>query len=193
MSTNAFMLPEPQMKPVLYRDLNINKWYYGIEVYESLYNKYIMLQNILKFTLFSYLLYPCGYLLFYDFVIFDINIVFSFISFHTVINCLLYIYMYEYVINYGLTDLFNMNKLRLFTYPINTIVPIYISNELSNCKYKTYRMNTYNTQMLDFCLVIHNDYIRDISYIISKEKNTNKYMKIIVENDFTKPYLGYLE
>jgi hypothetical protein len=193
MSTNAFMLPESQMKPVLHRDLNINKWNYGVEIYEKLYNRYTILHNLIKLSLFSYLLYPCGYILFYNYVIFDIDIMFCFISVHTLITCLLYMYMYEYVINYGLTDLFNMNKLRLFTYPINTIVPIYISNEFTFCKYNTYRMNTYNMKMMDFCLVIHNDYIRDISYIISKEKNTNKYMKIIVENDFTKPYLGYLE
>ncbi len=203
MSINTFMIPEhiaqpepgtvsdsisltnPQNKLVLYRDLNINKWNYGIEIYEYLYKKYELLQKLIKLSLMLFSLYPCIYLLFYNYIIFDINIAFCIISLHIIITCLLYIYVNHYIFNYHINNPINITIMRLFNYPIDTITPIYIS---SNCNYQTY-----NTKNIYLCLVIQQDYMRNITYILSKEKKTNKYIKMIVENDFMRPYLDYID
>lgn len=167
-------------KPYLFRDLNNIQWGYGMQKLDNLlYKLHIInkLNSIFIITIITSLL------VLYFYYLHNVVFLFSLISISCLVSLIIInIYKNKYVCN----ETFNFGL--LFTYPIDIIFPKYICNN-NNIDISD---DFYNTKQLTHVIVVNHNYKYNITYLCCKEKDTNKYVKLIIENDFIIPIFDYI-
>lgn len=171
----------------LYRDLNEDKWQSGLIIYKSLIyeNNVVQIFKIILSTL-SFIGIPLL------FICLDESKSDGFLE----LSILLILYLLlAYCVHYDSsklkTTLSQKKILRLMTYPKDKYYPNLTGNEYLN------NIVFYLRKNMDYCCIIQITKTRadkEYIYMISKNKLTKKYIKLIVVNDnFENPYLHHFD